>query len=147
MPAVTPFVSGGGPVVPGKVYPFVFITIACGAISGFHALVSSGTTPKMIARETDARMIGYGSMLMEGVGGVVALLAASSLFPGDYFAINTQQKTDAQKAAYVRMVDENSAQGFNLQPQEIDRLEQESGEKNLRGRTGGTVSPRRGTHN
>jgi len=140
MPALTPFTAGGGPVIPGKLYPFVFITIACGAISGFHALVSSGTTPKMIAKETDARMIGYGSMLMEGVVGVVALIAASSLFPGDYFAINTAQKTDTQKAAYVRMVDENSAQGFNLQPQEIDRLEQESGEKNLRGRTGGAVT-------
>jgi carbon starvation protein len=140
MPAVTPFVSGGGPIVPGKVYPFVFITIACGAISGFHALISSGTTPKMIAKETDARMIGYGSMLMEGVVGVVALIAATSLFPGDYFAINTQQTTDAQKAKYVRMVDEHSAQNFNLQPQEIDRLQQESGEKNLRGRTGGAVT-------
>jgi carbon starvation protein len=140
MPALTPFTAGGGPVIPGKLYPFVFITIACGAISGFHALVSSGTTPKMIAKETDARMIGYGSMLTEGVVGVVALIAASSLFPGDYFAINTAQKTDTQKAAYVRMVDENSAQGFNLQPQEIDRLEQESGEKNLRGRTGGAVT-------
>ena len=140
MPALTPFTAGGGPVIPGKLYPFVFITIACGAISGFHALVSSGTTPKMVAKETDARMIGYGSMLMEGVVGVVALIAASSLFPGDYFAINTAQKTETQKAAYVRMVDENSAQGFNLQPQEIDRLEQESGEKNLRGRTGGAVT-------
>jgi carbon starvation protein len=140
MPAITPFVSGGGPVVPGKVYPFVFITIACGAISGFHALVSSGTTPKMIAKETDARMIGYGSMLMEGVVGVVALIAATSLFPGDYFAINTQQTTDAQKAKYVRMVDDHTQQGFNLQPQEIDRLQQESGEKNLRGRTGGAVT-------
>jgi carbon starvation protein len=140
MPALTPFTAGGGPVIPGKLYPFVFITIACGAISGFHALVSSGTTPKMVAKETDTRMIGYGSMLMEGVVGVVALIAASSLFPGDYFAINTAQKTDTQKAAYVRMVDENSAQGFNLQPQEIDRLEQESGEKNLRGRTGGAVT-------
>jgi carbon starvation protein len=140
MPALTPFAHGGGPVIPGKLYPFVFITIACGAISGFHALIASGTTPKMIAKETDARMIGYGSMLMEGVVGVVALIAATSLFPGDYFAINTAQKTDAQKAAYVRLVDEHSAQGFNLQPQEIDRLEQESGEKNLRGRTGGAVT-------
>jgi carbon starvation protein len=140
MPALTPFTAGGGPVIPGKLYPFVFITIACGAISGFHALISSGTTPKMIAKETDARMIGYGSMLMEGIVGVVALIAATSLFPGDYFAINTAQKTDAQKAAYVRMVDEHSAQGFNLQPKEIDRLEQESGEKNLRGRTGGAVT-------
>jgi carbon starvation protein len=140
MPAVTPFVSGGGPIVAGKVYPFVFITIACGAISGFHALISSGTTPKMIAKETDARMIGYGSMLMEGVVGVVALIAATSLFPGDYFAINTQQTTDAQKAKYVRMVDHHTEQGFDLQPKEIDRLEQESGEKNLRGRTGGAVT-------
>jgi len=140
MPAFTPFTAGGGPVIPGKLYPFVFITIACGAISGFHALISSGTTPKMIAKETDTRMIGYGSMLMEGVVGVVALIAATSLFPGDYFAINTAQKTDAQKAAYVQMVDSHTAQGFNLQPQEIDRLEQESGEKNLRGRTGGAVT-------
>ena len=139
MPALTPFVSGGGPVIPGKVYPFVFITIACGAISGFHSLISSGTTPKMIAKESDARMIGYGSMLMEGVVGVVALIAATSLFPGDYFAINTQQKTDAQKASYVRMVDAETAQGFNLKTQELDRLEAESGEK-VRGRTGGAVT-------
>ena len=139
MPAVTPFIAGGGPVIPGKVYPFVFITIACGAISGFHSLIASGTTPKMIAKESDARMIGYGSMLMEGVVGVVALIAATSLFPGDYFAINTQQTTDAQKAKYVRMVDTESAQGFNLQTQELDHLEQESGEK-VRGRTGGAVT-------
>jgi carbon starvation protein len=140
MPAFTPFTAGGGPVISGKLYPFVFITIACGAISGFHALISSGTTPKMIAKETDTRMIGYGSMLMEGVVGIVALIAATSLFPGDYFAINTAQKTDAQKAAYVQMVDSHSGEGFNLKPQEIDRLEQESGEKNLRGRTGGAVT-------
>src|SRR2546425_2758787 len=140
MPALTPFTAGGGPVIPGKVYPFVFITIACGAISGFHALISSGTTPKMIAKETDARMIGYGAMLMEGGVGVVALIAATSLFPGDYFAINTAQKTEVQKAKYVRMVDDQTAGGFNLQPQEIDRLQEESGEKNLRGRTGGAVT-------
>jgi carbon starvation protein len=140
MPAFTPFTHGGGPVIPGKVYPFVFITIACGAISGFHALISSGTTPKMISRESDARMIGYGGMLMEGVVGVVALIAATSLFPGDYFAINTAQKTDSQKAAYVRMVGEHGEEGFNLQTKEIDRLEAESGETNLRGRTGGAVT-------
>jgi carbon starvation protein len=139
MPAVTPFVNGGGPVIPGKVYPFVFITIACGAISGFHALIASGTTPKMITKESDTRIIGYGAMLMEGVVGVVALIAATSLFPGDYFAINTPQKTDAQKAAYVRLVDEHSAEGFNLKTQELDRLEAESGEK-VRGRTGGAVT-------
>jgi carbon starvation protein len=140
MPAFTPFVGGGGPVIPGKIYPFVFITIACGAISGFHALIASGTTPKMIAKETDTRMIGFGAMLMEGVVGVVALIAATSLFPGDYFAINTAQKTDAQKAAYTQMIDHHTAQGFDLQPKEIDRLEAESGEKNLRGRTGGAVT-------
>lgn len=85
-------------------------------------------------------MIGYGAMLMEGVVGVVALIAATSLFPGDYFAINTAQKTDAQKAAYVRMIDEHGSEGFDLRPQEIDRLEAESGERNLRGRTGGAVT-------
>jgi carbon starvation protein len=88
MPAITDFIHGGGPIIPGKVYPFVFITIACGAISGFHSLVSSGTTPKMLNRETDARMIGYGAMLIEGLVGVIALIAASSLWPADYFAIN-----------------------------------------------------------
>ncbi|HEX8119356.1 MAG TPA: carbon starvation CstA 5TM domain-containing protein, partial [Pyrinomonadaceae bacterium] len=115
-------------------------TIACGAISGFHALISSGTTPKMIARETDTRMIGYGSMLMEGVVGVVALIAATSLFPGDYFAINTAQQTPAQQVRYAQMVETHTSQGFDLQPKEIDRLEAESGEKNLRGRTGGAVT-------
>src|SRR5215510_2356739 len=140
MPAFTPFTAGGGPVIPGKIYPFVFITIACGAISGFHALISSGTTPKMIAKETDTRMIGYGSMLMEGVVGIVALIAATSLFPGDYFAINTAQKSEAQKAAYGQMVDTHTDQGFNLKPQEIERREKESGEQKLRGRTGGAVT-------
>ena len=140
MPAWTPFVAGGGPVIPGKVYPFVFITIACGAISGFHALIASGTTPKMIKKETDARFIGYGGMLMEGVVGVVALIAATSLFPGDYFAINTAQTTPAQAARYAQMVETHTAEGFDLQPKEIDRLEAESGEKNLRGRTGGAVT-------
>jgi carbon starvation protein len=140
MPAMTPFCAGGGPVIPGKVFPFVFITIACGAISGFHALVSSGTTPKMISKETDARMIGYGAMLMEGVVGVVALVAASALFPGDYFAINTAQKTEAQVAKYERMVGDTCSGGFDIRPQEIDRLQAESGEKNLRGRTGGAVT-------
>jgi carbon starvation protein len=140
MPAFTPFTAGGGPVIPGKIYPFVFITIACGAISGFHALVSSGTTPKMLQKETDARMIGYGAMLMEGVVGVVALVAASALFPGDYFAINTVQKTPAQSARYEQMVDQCCSQGFDVRPQEIDRLQMESGEKNLRGRTGGAVT-------
>src|SRR2546422_2450172 len=89
MPALTSFIAGGGPIVPGPVFPFAFITIACGAISGFHSLIASGTTPKMISSEAHIRTIGYGAMLMEGVVGIMALVAATSMFPGDYFAINT----------------------------------------------------------
>ena len=88
MPPFTAFVAGGGPIIPGKVFPFCFITIACGAISGFHALVSSGTTPKMIDRESHARPIGYGAMLCEGFVGIMAFIAVLSLSPADYFAIN-----------------------------------------------------------
>ena len=94
MPRTTAFIHGGGPIIPGPIFPFVFITIACGAISGFHSLVSSGTTPKMIARESQA-LVGYGAMLMESFVGVIALIAASLLVPGDYFAINTLLSADA----------------------------------------------------
>jgi len=87
-PAVSQYAAGGGPIIPGKLYPFVFITIACGAISGFHALIGSGTTPKMLNKESDARMIGYGAMLCEGLVGCVALIAVCALHPGDYYAIN-----------------------------------------------------------
>jgi carbon starvation protein len=89
MPAFSQFTGGGGPIVPGPLFPFAFITIACGAISGFHSLISSGTTPKMIDKESDIRVIGYGAMLMEGVVGIVSIIAASAMHPGDYFAINT----------------------------------------------------------
>ena len=124
MPAVTQFAAGGGPIIPGKLYPFVFITIACGAISGFHALVSSGTTPKMISRESDARVIGYGSMLMEGFVGVMAFIAATSLHPGDYFAINaTPEKFAALGMAPVNLPEFSAAVG-----------------ESLAGRTGGAVS-------
>src|SRR5829696_6145122 len=95
MPAFSQFVGGGGPIIPGPMFPFAFITIACGAISGFHALIASGTTPKMIDRESDIRPIGYGAMLMEGLVGIVALIAATAMFPGDYFAINTSPATFA----------------------------------------------------
>jgi carbon starvation protein len=123
IPAVSSF-TDGGPVVPGKLFPFVFITIACGAISGFHGLVGSGTTPKMIDKESHARMIGYGAMLMEGIVGVVALVAASSLAPGDYFAINAP----ADKFA-----------ALGMEVDQLPELSRQIGEK-LEGRTGGAVS-------
>lgn len=94
MPAVTKFIEGGGPIIPGKLFPFMFITIACGAISGFHSLISSGTTPKMIMSEKDIPVIGFGAMLVEGFVGVMALIAATILIPGDYFAINTKLSFD-----------------------------------------------------
>ncbi|MFI5304184.1 MAG: carbon starvation protein A [Nitrospiria bacterium] len=95
MPPVTRFIHGGGPIIPGTLFPFMFITIACGAISGFHALVATGTTPKMINKESDARLIGYGTTLMEGFVGVMAVIAAGIMIPGDYFAINTKLSVDA----------------------------------------------------
>lgn len=124
MPAITEFANGGGPIIPGKMFPFVFITIACGAISGFHSLVSSGTTPKMLAKESDARMIGYGAMLMEGVVGIIALIASSSLFPADYFAINLSP----EKFAALGMTTQN-----------LDVLSHDVGET-IAGRPGGAVS-------
>jgi len=89
MPFTTQFIAGGGPIIPGPVWPYVFITIACGAISGFHALIGSGTTSKMLEHESEARMVGYGSMLTEGFVALMALVAAATLIPADYFAINT----------------------------------------------------------
>jgi carbon starvation protein len=132
MPAVTPFVDGGGPIVPGKVFPFVFITIACGAISGFHALVSSGTTPKMIDKETHARPIGYGAMLCESIVGVMALIAAASMFPHDYFQINVPVERFAQIDGMLRSM------GFT--ESNLAALTKEVGEQTLAGRTGGAVS-------
>jgi carbon starvation protein len=132
MPAVTPFVDGGGPIIPGKVFPFVFITIACGAISGFHALVSSGTTPKMIDKESHARSIGYGAMLCESIVGVMALIAASSMFPHDYFQINVPVEAFGKIDATLRSM------GFN--ESNLEALTRAVGEERLAGRTGGAVS-------
>jgi carbon starvation protein len=132
MPATTAFTGGGGPVIPGKVFPFVFITIACGAISGFHALVSSGTTPKMVDKETHARCIGYGGMLCESIVGVMALIAASAMFPHDYFQINVPVEVFAKVDGALRSM------GFDQS--NLEALTREVGEANLAGRTGGAVS-------
>ncbi len=123
-PAFTPYVHGGGPIIPGKLFPFLFVTIACGAISGFHSLVASGTTPKLIDKETDARFIGYGAMLAESLVGVLALIAACSMMPGDYFAINVPPAVFAKLGMHVVNLPEFS---------------QQVGEQ-LAGRTGGAVS-------
>jgi carbon starvation protein len=123
-PAVTQFIHGGGPIIKGKLFPFLFVTIACGAISGFHSLVSSGTTPKMLWKETDARFIGYGAMMCEGMVAVLALIAACSMYPGDYFAINTTPAVFAK---------------LGMHTVNLDMFSAEVGEK-LAGRTGGAVS-------
>jgi carbon starvation protein len=124
MPAFTPYVRGGGPVLPGPLFPYVFITIACGAISGFHSLIASGTTPKMIDRERDILPISYGAMVLEGFVGVIALIAACSLNPADYFAINAKPEVFAKLGMAV---------------QNLHVLEAQVGEQ-LAGRTGGAVS-------
>jgi carbon starvation protein len=126
------FAGGGGPYFKGAIFPFCFICIMCGAISGFHALVSSGTTPKMLNKESDARMIGYGAMLIEGLVGVMALIAAASLPQGDYWAINidlSQQANYAQQLAQMDAATDNLAE-----------IEQQVGGEALRGRTGGAVT-------
>ena len=125
MPKVTRFIHGGGPIIPGTIFPFLFVTIACGAISGFHSLVSSGTTPKMIARESQA-IVGYGAMLMESFVGVMALIAACVLMPGDYLAINTFLSAETL-----------ASMGFPVaRIEELSRLV----EVDLAGRPGGAVS-------
>ena len=138
MPAVTRFIDGSGPVFAGKVFPFVFITIACGSISGFHALIASGTTPKLLERETDARFIGYGSMLTESLVAVLALIAACILTPGVYFAINAP-------VGLIGSTVEGAAQvvsqwGFVVTPQELSALAAQVQESSLLSRTGGAPS-------
>jgi carbon starvation protein len=138
MPAFTRFVDGTGPVFAGTIFPFCFITIACGAVSGFHALISSGTTPKLLTRESDARLVGYGSMLMESFVGVMAMVAACALEPGVYFAINSP-------AAVVGATAEGAAAtisgwGFPLDPATMHQLAGSVGEETLLNRTGGAPS-------
>jgi len=124
MPPLTQYISGGGPVIPGHVFPFVFITIACGALSGFHAIIATGTTPKMIGNERDILFVGYGAMLTEGFVAIMALIAACVLVPADYFAINSPAAVFAK---------------LGMPVVDLPRLAHEVGE-NVQGRPGGAVS-------
>jgi carbon starvation protein len=135
MPAVTRFIDGTGPVFAGSLFPFLFITIACGSVSGFHALVSSGTTPKMLANETDARMIGYGAMLAESGVAIMALIAASVLQPGAYFAMNAPAALVGADAAHAAAA--ISAWGFAITPDALTGLAHQVGETTILARAGG----------
>ncbi|HXY29747.1 MAG TPA: carbon starvation CstA family protein [Gemmatimonadaceae bacterium] len=138
MPALTQFVDGSGPVFAGKVFPFVFITIACGAVSGFHSLIASGTTPKLLEREVDARLVGYGAMLAESMVAIMALIAACALTPGVYLAINAPVAllgSTVESAAHAI-----AGWGFALDPAAMNDLAKQVGESSLLSRTGGAPS-------
>jgi carbon starvation protein len=137
MPPLTRFTDGTGPVFGGKVFPFAFITVACGAISGFHALIASGTTPKMLERARDARMVGYGCMLMESFVAVMAMIAAIMLKPGVYFAINAPPGVVGTSAAACAKI---TAWGFPVTPAEMNQIATAVGETSLFARTGGAPS-------
>jgi len=130
MPALTKFIDGTGPVLAGPVFPFCFITIACAAVSGFHSLISSGTTPKMITRESDIRVIGYGAMITEMLVGVMALVAACAMEPGEYFAVN-------MKGAPAAVVSNVTALGYPVTETQMTALAADVGEQTMIGRTGG----------
>lgn len=138
MPALTQFIDGTGPIFGGTLFPFVFITIACGAISGFHALISSGTTPKLLTNERDIRMIGYGGMLLESFVAIMALIAATVLDPGVFFAINSPAGVVGKEAAdAVAMI---SSWGFPVTVEQMNTLASDMGEASLFARTGGAPS-------
>jgi carbon starvation protein len=138
MPAVTRFIDGNGPLFGGTLFPFVFITVACGAISGFHALVASGTTPKLISSEADVRLVGYGSMALESFVAIMAMIAATLLDPGVYFAINSGAGVvGATPEAAVHTI---SGWGFPVTAQQMQALAQAMGEHTLFARTGGAPS-------
>lgn len=138
MPALTQFTDGTGPIFGGKLFPFVFITIACGAISGFHALIASGTTPKLLANERDIRMIGYGAMLLESFVAIMAMIAATVLEPGVFFAINSPAGVVGKEA--VDAVAKINSWGFAVTVEQMNQLAKDMGESNLFARTGGAPS-------
>ena len=138
MPALTQFIDGTGPIFGGKLFPFVFITIACGAISGFHALISSGTTPKLISNERDIRMIGYGAMLLESFVAIMAMIAATVLEPGVFFAINSPAGAVGKEA--VDAIAKINSWGFAVTVEQMNQLAKDMGETSLFARTGGAPS-------
>lgn len=138
MPALTPFIDGSGPVFGGRLFPFVFITIACGAISGFHALIASGTTPKLLINEGDVKMIGYGAMLLESFVAIMAMIAATVLEPGVYFAINSPQGLVGSQAAEATAA--ITQMGYPVTVETMSRLAAQMGESSLFARTGGAPS-------
>jgi carbon starvation protein len=137
MPPLTQFIDGNGPVFGGKVFPFAFITVACGAISGFHSLIASGTTPKMLMREGDARLVGYGAMMMESFVAIMAVIAAVMLEPGVYFAINSPAGVVGAGAAACAKI---SSWGFPVNDLHMQELARAVGETTLYARTGGAPS-------